>query len=167
MNEQKFKLLKRFLDLYPWYPHRMRSTLHSFDDTYLCSYHLEDDCWVHTMMVFSHADITGLFPEEETALLIAAITHDAGKIYTRKSHTPGKVNFWGHPEAGVQFTAEVCHALPPNSTRALELAVFAVAHHIAAYTVQENEIWVFFVMIPDIGGFLRDYWMQISKGKYT
>jgi len=143
----KAKFLERFINFFPLVPHRLRSCLHSYDDISLNPYHLEDDTWAHTMMVYMAIDISDLPEEEQGACLIAALCHDIGKIYKRTSHKPGKINMWGHPEASTQFTAEVCNTMfgaYKYSDRVLHLATFAVSHHITAYDVKESELSSFF-----------------------
>ena len=110
----KGKFLSIFLKRFPTFPHRMRSCLHSYSSENLSPYHLEDDCWSHTMMVYESIKIHDFTENEEykvIACLISALCHDAGKQFTRESHKPGRINFGGHEYAGVQFAIDVCFDL--------------------------------------------------------
>jgi len=142
-SEMKMQLLFKFMQEYPTFAHRMRSTLHSYDDQKASPWHLEDDCWSHTMLVFNALDLDGMDPANTVCVLLAGLVHDAGKPLTRKSHKPGKVNFWGHAEAGTQFAAEACEKMVGQSTRfnrVVHLVTHAVSHHIDAYHVPSEKL---------------------------
>ncbi len=172
--------LKQFLEKFPLYPHRMRNTLHSYSDEDTCPFHLEDDCWAHTMMVFMGMNVedmkTSTLPENELiACLISALTHDAGKPLSRKSHKPGRVNFWGHAEAGTQTAAEVCYKLVKDHDcfdQILHYVTHSVSRHIDAYEIEDENMLSFFN--SDYGLYnvmsrllVADYMGQIStKGEH-
>lgn len=137
--------LKAFIEKFPAYAHRMRNTMHSFGDDSLSPHHLEDDCWSHTMMVFSSLDISGLSRTETAACMMAALVHDCGKPFVRKSHKPGKINFWGHGEAGVQLATEMCYELfgsQEDFIQILRMVVHCVSNHIEAYAKKTEEEFI-------------------------
>jgi hypothetical protein len=125
---------------------KLRNTYHSYNEEYINPHHIEDDCWSHTLLVLhSIKDTDDL--NYNICQYIAAISHDIGKIHTRKSHKPGKINFWGHANASVQYTAELCkHYLgdSPDFISYLNAAVFAVGRHIVSYETELGLIPIYF-----------------------
>ncbi len=79
------------------YPDLHRSLMqcnHAFDHKNLNPYHLESDCWSHTMLVCKIAEIEKF----EKVVQIAALLHDIGKPQSR-TISPEKnnfVRFFGH-----------------------------------------------------------------------
>lgn len=79
--------LKQFYDHFPLYVETMKATDHN------SPYHLEGSIWTHTCMVYSA--IKALHPDNKV-LLIAAILHDIGKIFTKSINNKGGHSFIGH-----------------------------------------------------------------------
>lgn len=135
LDKMKGEFLKLFMETYPTYAHKMRSCLHSWDEKSPSPWHLEDDCWSHTMMVFNALNIDGMDKKTQIGVMLAALVHDAGKPLTRMSHKPGRVSFRNHANAGLQFAAEVSYDMFPSYERVFDLVTYAVSHHLHAYDI--------------------------------
>ena len=171
---KKGDFLHLFMKYFPQYSHRMRSTLHSYSDSYQNPYHLEDDCWSHTMLVYQALDTTGLNEVDTLSLLTAGLCHDAGKPFVRSSHKPGKINMWNHSEAGTQFAAEVCHKLFNNSSYSSKIAedilhkvTFLVSHHIDAHQTNSKDASVLFNYRNDLFLLMKRLLLADNAGQFT
>jgi hypothetical protein len=88
------------LELIPWFQERhpelwrsMRSCLHADTPAHPNPYHLENDCWSHTMMVCKMAQ----YFEAPFGVQIAALLHDIGKPAVRAVNPRNRhVRFGGH-----------------------------------------------------------------------
>jgi len=80
------------------YPELKRSLLechHNFDNSDTNPYHVEGDCWSHTMMVCKIAQLK----EYDSVVKVAALLHDIGKPHTRKVNLHNNhIQFLGHEE---------------------------------------------------------------------
>jgi poly(A) polymerase len=78
------------------YPDLKKSLLechHNFDDTDTNPYHVEGDCWSHTMMVCKVAQLKGY----DRVIQVSALLHDIGKPNSRKINPLNNhVQFFGH-----------------------------------------------------------------------
>ena len=62
-------------------------------------YHLEGDAYTHTMLVMMHAiKLFGI----ESPMVLVALLHDVGKIYTSVCHGPGDWSYPNHAKAGAE-----------------------------------------------------------------
>lgn len=78
--------IKEFSDLYD----KMRECDHGLSDK-LNPYHEEGDVWTHTEMVLDALPST-----VSDSVVVAALLHDIGKVYTREVTSEGKVRFFNH-----------------------------------------------------------------------
>jgi len=78
--------IKEFSDLYD----KMRECDHGLSDK-LNPYHEEGDVWTHTEMVLDALPST-----VSDSVVVAALLHDIGKVYTREVTPEGKVRFFNH-----------------------------------------------------------------------
>ena len=77
---------------------------HNFDDKDLNPYHLESDCWSHTMMVCKIAELSGY----DKVVQIAALLHDIGKPTSRKINPKNNhVQFFGHEDLSEKMAVSV------------------------------------------------------------
>jgi len=77
---------------------------HNFDHKNLNPYHLESDCWSHTMMVCKIAEIQGY----SKVVQIAALLHDIGKPKARAVNpTNNRVRFFGHEKLSVDIASDI------------------------------------------------------------
>lgn len=106
--KEKSDELHWFCEHYSDLVHRMRSTLHSYDNNNQCPHHLEDDVWSHTLLTLKSIDVNDV-PNYNDRLILyySALLHDVGKIFKRNSHAPGKISFFGHDEYSTQIALEV------------------------------------------------------------
>jgi hypothetical protein len=62
-------------------------------------YHLEGDAYTHTMLVVLHAiELFGI----ESPMVLVALLHDVGKIYTSVCNGPGDWSYPNHARAGAE-----------------------------------------------------------------
>lgn len=89
------------------YPQLCRDLLncnHNACESNLNPYHLESDCWSHTMMVCKVAELYGYDKEVQ----ISALLHDIGKPQARKINPRNNhVQFFGHEELSVEISGKV------------------------------------------------------------
>lgn len=78
--------IKEFSDLYD----KMKECDHGLSDK-LNPYHEEGDVWTHTEMVLDALPST-----VSDSVVVAALLHDIGKVYTREVTSEGKVRFFNH-----------------------------------------------------------------------
>ncbi len=97
-------VLKEF---YAWNPslvYQMKECSHHYNPPYdLNPYHLEGDCYTHSMMVLNNL-------EDELVFNILGVCHDIGKIYAHHIKD-GKVKFSGHEFASIQDTIDFLYYL--------------------------------------------------------
>jgi len=80
---------------------------HHYDSDNLNPWHLEGDCWSHTMMVLkqvqdSYKNFNIAFPFHHNVLILSALCHDLGKPAARSIGTEDKkIRFKGHE--GISF----------------------------------------------------------------
>lgn len=98
------KLITWFQLNYPEIRDELKSCMHNFDDTNLNPYHLESDCWSHTMMVCKIAQIENY----NKVVQIAALLHDIGKPFVRKVNIKNNhVQFFGHEIVSAYMSIEI------------------------------------------------------------
>jgi len=94
------QLLHWFQTNYPELKKDLQDAHHNFDDTDTNPYHLEGDCWSHTMLVCKVAQLK----EYDIVVQVSALLHDIGKPQLRKINPENNhVLFWGHEELSAQM----------------------------------------------------------------
>jgi putative nucleotidyltransferase with HDIG domain len=94
------QLLQWFQTNYPELKKDLQNSHHNFDDTDTNPYHLEGDCWSHTMMVCKIAQLK----KYDKVVQVSALLHDIGKPQSRKiNYENNHVIFWGHEELSAQM----------------------------------------------------------------
>lgn len=95
---------------------QMKNCSHHFDSKNLSPYHLENDVWTHTVLMYKDfMEISSNITNHNEALKdildclsIIILCHDIGKVYTR--HVPnnqyGKIAFYNHSFASIQKTID-------------------------------------------------------------
>lgn len=143
----KSEVLQYFFEFYPDLPDKMRNTLHSYDKDNRSPFHLEDDVWSHTLIAFSHLNISNFIIVQKYAACVATLCHDIGKIFTRSSHKEGRINFWGHAQVSVQYTIDfslfVSEKLNWNENKRnklVELASYAVNNHFDLFRKKDDDV---------------------------
>ncbi len=80
---------------YPEYKEALLNCHHNFDEKETNPYHVEGDCWSHTMMVCKVAELKGY----NRVVQVSALLHDIGKPQARKINPKNNhVQFFGHEE---------------------------------------------------------------------
>jgi len=94
------QLLIWFQTNYPELKNALLNCHHNFDDKETNPYHIEGDCWSHTMMVCKIAELKSY----DKVVQVAALLHDIGKPNTRKVNSKNNhVQFFGHEELSVKM----------------------------------------------------------------
>ncbi len=97
-------LIEWFQINYPQLCKDLLNCNHNASDKSLNPYHLESDCWSHTMLVCKVAEIYGYSKE----VYISALLHDIGKPKARKINPKNNhVQFFGHEELSAELAKEV------------------------------------------------------------
>ena len=97
-------LIEWFQINYPQLCKDLLNCNHNFSNKNLNPYHLESDCWSHTMLVCKVAEIYGYSKEVQ----ISALLHDIGKPKARKINPRNNhVQFFGHEELSVELAEDV------------------------------------------------------------
>jgi putative nucleotidyltransferase with HDIG domain len=94
------KLLHWFQTNYPHLKQALLESHHNFDNSDTNPYHVEGDCWSHTMMVCKVAQLKGY----DKVVQVSALLHDIGKPQSRKINPQNNyVNFRGHEELSAKM----------------------------------------------------------------
>ena len=94
------QLLHWFQTIYPHLKQELLECHHNFDDSDTNPYHVEGDCWSHTMLVCKVAELKGY----DRVVQTSALLHDIGKPQSRKINPENNyVNFRGHEELSAQM----------------------------------------------------------------
>ncbi len=94
------QLIDWFSTTYPKHKEALLNCHHNFDEKETNPYHVEGDCWSHTMMVCKIAQLKGY----DRVVQISALLHDIGKPQSRKVNPQNNyVQFFGHEEVSAQM----------------------------------------------------------------
>jgi len=127
------------------FPHLYKELLHcshSYDERNPNPYHLETDCWSHTMMVCKLAELY----KYEKVVQVAALLHDIGKPASRKINPRNNhVQFFGHEEVSVTMAEEVldlmlCEEMITREEYDEILAL--IRHHGILYKISELSLLI-------------------------
>lgn len=89
------EFLEWFQINYPYLKKSLQECQHNFDDRDTNPYHIEGDCWSHTMMVCKIAELRSY----DKVVQVSALLHDIGKPQSRKINPKNNhVQFFGHEE---------------------------------------------------------------------
>ena len=98
------ELISWFQINYPHLRDKLKNSMHNFDDKDLNPYHLESDCWSHTMMVCKIAELEGF----DKVVQISALLHDIGKPSVRKVNPRNNhIQFFGHEVVSAYMSIEI------------------------------------------------------------
>ena len=102
------QLIEWFSTTYPKYKEALLNCHHNFDEKETNPYHVEGDCWSHTMMVCKVAELKGY----EKVVQVSALLHDLGKPSSRKINPLNNhVQFFGHEEKSALLARPLLEAL--------------------------------------------------------
>ena len=102
------QLIDWFSTTYPNYKKALLSCHHNFDEHETNPYHVEGDCWSHTMMVCKVAELKGY----DKVVQVSALLHDLGKPSSRKINPKNNhVQFFGHEKKSALLAKPLLEAL--------------------------------------------------------
>jgi tRNA nucleotidyltransferase (CCA-adding enzyme) len=94
------ELLIWFQTNYPELKKALMESQHNFDDSDVNPYHIEGDCWSHTMMVCKIAQLNGY----DRVVEVSALLHDIGKPNSRTINPKNNhVQFFNHEELSAKM----------------------------------------------------------------
>jgi HD superfamily phosphodiesterase len=89
------ELLIWFQTNYPELKKALMESHHNFDDIDTNPYHIEGDCWSHTMLVCKIAQLEGY----DRVIQVSALLHDIGKPNSRTVNPKNNhIQFFNHEE---------------------------------------------------------------------
>ena len=93
---------------YPEHKKALMGCNHNYDENDTNPYHVEGDCWSHTMMVCKVAELQGY----DAVVQAAALLHDIGKPSSRTINPRNHhVQFFGHEECSATLAKPIVDAL--------------------------------------------------------
>jgi len=111
------QLLNWFQTNYPTLKLALQQSNHNFDETETNPYHIEGDCWSHTMMVCKIAQLKGY----DKVVQVSALLHDIGKPQSRKINPKNNhVQFFGHEELSAKLAEPLVQDLVKREMLTLE-----------------------------------------------
>jgi len=147
MNKKKqmYYYVSWFQVHYPELTKEMMSSMHNYSSSELNPYHLESDCWSHTMMVCKLAELF----RYETVVLVAALLHDVGKPAVRKVNPKNNhVQFFGHEEVSAEIAAPILDRMIDErmiEKKEKEIILSLIREHAFLYKTQDvEEMLVYF-----------------------
>ncbi len=94
------KLLNWFQINYPELKRELQKCNHNFSENETNPYHVEGDCWTHTMLVCKVAQLK----KYNRVVQVSALLHDIAKPKARvEDREKGHVIFWGHEELSAKM----------------------------------------------------------------
>jgi putative nucleotidyltransferase with HDIG domain len=97
-------LIEWFTHNYPHIKSDMRQCTHTDTISEINPYHIEDDCWSHTMLVCKIAEIARC----DRDVLVAALLHDIGKPTAREVNPFNKhVRFFDHEKISAKLSQPI------------------------------------------------------------
>ena len=135
------QLLNWFQTTYPQLKHALLECHHNFDDNETNPYHVEGDCWSHTMMVCKIAQLK----EFDKVVQVAALLHDIGKPHSRQINPLNNhVQFFGHEELSAKMAIPLLEALIEKkmiTSKESEEILKLIAFHGYLYRYDEEKIY--------------------------
>ena len=118
---------------------------HNYDEKDLNPYHLESDCWSHTMMVCKMAEVF----DYEKVVQVAALLHDIGKPASRKINPRNNhVQFFGHEELSAKMSEEILVSMMQkniiNKKESLEIKELIALHSVLHKVKDPHELFKLF-----------------------
>lgn len=108
-----YQLVEWFQINYPELHNDLLQCNHNYDKKNLNPYHLESDCWSHTMMVCKIAELSGY----DKVVQISALLHDIGKPASRKINPRNNhVQFFGHEDLSAEMAEKVLDLMMEENT---------------------------------------------------
>jgi putative nucleotidyltransferase with HDIG domain len=117
----------------------MKSINHNESDM-LSDWHLEGDIWTHTMLVVAAMRQLARGCSNYRELLLAALLHDVGKVYTREiNEEKQKVTFYGHPGMSTLLAKDMLDKIDPLlSVKQKVEILYLINYHHVLFNVSNN-----------------------------
>jgi len=135
------QLLNWFQTTYPHLKQALLECHHNFDNTDTNPYHIEGDCWSHTMMVCKIAQLHGY----DKVVQVSALLHDIGKPNARQINPLNNhVQFFGHEEISAKMAEPLVADLVKREMITLSESkevLKLIALHAYLYSYNEEEIY--------------------------
>ncbi len=133
------QLIEWFQSNYPNIATNLRACHHNFDESDINPYHIENDCWSHTMMVCKIAEIN----EYDISVLVAALLHDIGKVKVRKINPKNNhVQFFNHEAVSAYEALDILYTMVDEKIISIGQVkeIFAlIALHASLYKSKDNQ----------------------------
>lgn len=132
------ELLHWFQTTYPELKHSLLECNHNFDDNDTNPYHVEGDCWSHTMMVCKIAQLHGY----ARVVQVATLLHDIGKPPSRNINMENNhVQFFGHEALSAKMAEPLVANLVQKKMLSMKEAVEVIdLIELHAYLYKENDV---------------------------
>ena len=138
------KFLHWFQTNYPEYKKALLACHHNFDDNDTNPYHIEGDCWSHTMMVCKIAELK----EYDRVVQVSALLHDIGKPTSRKINFQNNhVQFFGHEELSAKMAESLVADLLKRdmlTSQEADEVLELIASHAFLYKKNKEELYELF-----------------------
>lgn len=162
------KYLQWFQITYPELKTALLNCHHNFDNTDTNPYHIEGDCWSHTMMVCKIAELQGYDP----VVQVAALLHDIGKPNSRKVNPKNNhIQFFGHEELSatmaVPLLADLVTKEMLSETEATEVLELILLHAYLYKEPDHEKIYERFKNNPDFFKHLLELSECDSSGRFS
>lgn len=132
-----YQLVEWFQLRFPELHYDLLQCNHNYDEKNLNPYHLESDCWSHTMMVCKIAEISGY----GKVVQIAALLHDIGKPASRKINPRNNhVQFFGHESLSAVMAEDILDAMMEEmmiNDDEKKVVIKLIVHHAFLYKHSE------------------------------
>ncbi len=136
-----YQLIEWFQLNYPELHNDLLQCNHNYDDKDLNPYHLESDCWSHTMLVCKVAELNGY----DKVVHVAALLHDIGKPGSRKINPRNNhIQFFGHEELSAGMSEGILSSMVDESIitteEKIEIRELVRLHALLHHDLHEKEL---------------------------
>jgi len=135
------ELLSWFQTNYPHLQKALQECTHHFDNQNLNPYHIEGDCWSHTLLVCKVAELR----EYDIVVKVSALLHDIGKPKARRVNSKNNhVRFFGHEKISADMSKPLVKDLESRGVLTKdegETVLELVASHSYLYKHTKEEIY--------------------------
>lgn len=142
--------LNHFFDWSPETVKLMHETSHHYSSDIRSPYHMEGDVWTHTMIAYSHLDLSKFTTNvEKFSAIISVLSHDIGKCYCieKSVEPPFKVMFYGHANFSIQPCIDFCYYVKDRMklsdvvfSRMTELSIQAISKHFDIFMTPDTKM---------------------------
>jgi len=136
-----YKLIEWFQFNYSELHNDLLRCNHNYDEKDFNPYHLESDCWSHTMLVCKIAELNGY----SKVVQIAALLHDIGKPASRRINFKNNhIQFFGHEELSALMAEDILLMLQKENiithAEQIEIQELVLLHALLHHNLEEKEL---------------------------